>query len=210
MAEILNINIQNSEPKYTWLIITIIKNCKNIFTVKRDFNLLVKCLHWNLTLACQRIRFFNPWILLLLKIYFKNVFLLIPSKSYLIHLLMSLVSIYPNSVKLLLSSSNTLSPSFSLLFMLPWSGELANLRGDKGQMDFGALDYSNDRGKVRQRGVVGAAGYPFTHITIPLRSTRGKSSQTHNCQTSPALNRVKKKRSSCYNCRFDKYEISYI
>lgn len=91
---------------------------------------------------------------------------------------------HTNSVKLLLCAPNRLSPfCFSLLFMLPRSGELANVRGDKGQMDFGALDYSNDRGKVRQRGVVGAAGYPFTHITIPLGSTRGKSSQTHNCQT---------------------------
>lgn len=82
-------------------------------------------------------------------------------------------------MELLPSASNTLSLfCFSLLFILPQPGELANLRGDKGQMDFGALDYSNDRGKVRQRGVVEAAGYPFTHITIPLRSTRGKSYQS--------------------------------
>lgn len=33
---------------------------------------------------------------------------------------------------------------FSLLFILALAGELANLRRDKGQMDFGALDYSND------------------------------------------------------------------
>lgn len=43
------------------------------------------------------------------------------------------------------------------------------------------------RGKVRRRGGLRAAGYPFTHITIPLRSTRGKSSQTHFCLTSTNL-----------------------
>lgn len=29
-------------------------------------------------------------------------------------------------------------------------------------MDFGALDYSNDRGKFRQRGVAGAAAHSLT------------------------------------------------
>lgn len=57
-------------------------------------------------------------------------------------------------------------------------------------MDFGALDYSNDRGEVRQRGAVGAACYPFTHTTIPSRSTRGKSlANTQRPKTSAAMNR---------------------
>jgi len=47
------------------------------------------------------------------------------------------------------------------------SGELANLRGDKAQMDFGALDYSNDKKE-------GRAGrcWPFTHITITFKRSK--------------------------------------
>lgn len=67
---------------------------------------------------------------------------------------------------------------FPLLFMLPLSGELANLRGDMGQMDFGALDYSNDRRKVRRRGVVRAAGHPFIHSHHNTFKEVGKCSQT--------------------------------
>lgn len=40
----------------------------------------------------------------------------------------------------------------------PKVGRLASLRGSR-QMDFGALDYSGDRRKVRQRGVVGSGSH---------------------------------------------------
>lgn len=44
----------------------------------------------------------------------------------------------PNSGDLLFSNRPR-------LFISPLTGELVSLRGDMGQMDFGALDYSNDR-----------------------------------------------------------------
>lgn len=66
---------------------------------------------------------------------------------------------------------------FSLLFTVALFGELANLRRRQGADGFSLLwIIQMIRGKVRQRGVVGAAGHPFTPITIPLSSTRGKSS----------------------------------
>lgn len=45
------------------------------------------------------------------------------------------------------SASNRLSPSALLSAHIApvWCGELANLRGDKGQMDFSALDYSHNK-----------------------------------------------------------------
>lgn len=90
----------------------------------------------------------------------------------------------PNSVKLLLSASNRLFPSSyspsrlsSLLFTVALFGELASLRRRQGADGFSLLwIIQMIRGKVRQRGVVGAAGHPFTPITIPISSTRGKSS----------------------------------
>lgn len=81
---------------------------------------------------------------------------------------------------------------FSLLFILLLSGERASLRGDEDQMDFAALDYSNDGGKVRQRGVTGAAGYTFTHITIRRNPKENPARHTHTHRTSRIQNQGEK------------------
>lgn len=41
-------------------------------------------------------------------------------------------------------------------------GPAFSQRADAGQMDFGALDHSEDRRKVRQRGVVGSGSHSLT------------------------------------------------
>lgn len=63
-------------------------------------------------------------------------------------------------------------------------GEWATLRGDMRQMDFGALDYSNDQAKVRRRGVVQAAGHPQTLIKIPFhrKAQRGNTPETQSAK----------------------------
>lgn len=52
------------------------------------------------------------------------------------------------------------------------------------QMDFGALDYSNDQAKVRRRGVVQAAGHPQTLIKIPFhrKVQRGNTPETQSAK----------------------------
>lgn len=59
-------------------------------------------------------------------------------------------------------------------------GEWVTLRGDMRQMDFGALDYSNDQAKVTRRSIVQAAGHPLTLIKIPFhREVQRETLQKH-------------------------------